>query len=375
MRGGSRRPVTAARRHGAAWLAGRAEIDPGRGGGSGAGSFHRRRALPARCAAPPGCWPRGLRRRAPQVLLPSPSSFCAGVERAIEVVERALDRYGPPVYGGRSSTTSTLSRPRVRGAVFVEELEQAGGARLVFSAHGVSPAVERGVARGQPVIDHLPARGQGPRGAALRRARLQRGADWPATTRRWGTTGEAPTSGSSTPEDVADLAVPTPGPHVTQTTLALDEVATWSSGLRDRFPNLVAAADDICYATQNRQDGGASWSPACHLLLVVGSDNSSNSKRLVEVAERDGVPAHLVDDETQIDPRGWPVGHCVGVTAGASAPSTSCSASSLALGGLGCAKPSTGGRRRESSFALPVEVRYHDAHPTAPEPSRSGSTC
>jgi 4-hydroxy-3-methylbut-2-en-1-yl diphosphate reductase len=303
------------------------------------------------------------------VLLPEPRSFCAGVERAIEVVGRALDRYGPPVYVRRQiiHNRHVVADLESRGAVFVEEVDQApAGARLVFSAHGVSPAVEAAAAeRGQAVIDatcplvakvHREVRRFAERDYSVV---LVGHADHDEVE---GTMGEAADIRLvSTPEDAADVAVPDPGrvAYVTQTTLALDDVADVVAVLRDRFPGLAGpAADDVCYATQNRQDAVRAIAGDCDLLLVVGSQNSSNSQRLVEVAERAGCPAHLIDDEREID-LGWLAGAAtVGVTAGASAPAAIVDRVVAALGGLGTLDIHTRAVTAETvRFSLPEEVR------------------
>ncbi|HZA76763.1 MAG TPA: 4-hydroxy-3-methylbut-2-enyl diphosphate reductase [Acidimicrobiales bacterium] len=312
-------------------------------------------------------WAAAARPRT--VLLPEPRSFCAGVERAIEVVERALDRYGPPVYVRRQiiHNRHVVADLESRGAVFVEEVDQAPeGARLVFSAHGVSPAVEAAAAeRGQAVIDAtcpLVAK-------VHREVRRFSERDYSVVLvghahhdEVEGTIGEAPDIRLvSTADDAAAVDVPDPErvAYVTQTTLALDDVAEVVDVLRDRFPGLVGpAADDVCYATQNRQDAVRAIADECDLLLVVGSQNSSNSQRLVEVAERAGCPAHLVDDERDID-LAWLAGAAtVGVTAGASAPSWIVDRVVASLGGLGPLDVRTRTVTAETvRFSLPEEVR------------------
>jgi 4-hydroxy-3-methylbut-2-en-1-yl diphosphate reductase len=303
------------------------------------------------------------------VLLPEPRSFCAGVERAIEVVERALDRYGPPVYVRRQiiHNRHVVADLESRGAVFVEEVDQAPeGARLVFSAHGVSPAVEAAAAeRRQAVIDatcplvakvHREVRRFAERDYSVV---LVGHADHDEVE---GTIGEAADVRLvSTPEDAAHVDVPDPGrvAYVTQTTLALDDVADVVAVLRDRYPALAGpAADDVCYATQNRQDAVRAIADDCDLLLVVGSQNSSNSQRLVEVAERAGCTAHLVDDEREID-LGWLAGAAtVGVTAGASAPAEIVDRVVATLGGLGPLDIRARAVTAETvRFSLPEEVR------------------
>jgi 4-hydroxy-3-methylbut-2-enyl diphosphate reductase len=303
------------------------------------------------------------------VLLPEPRSFCAGVERAIEVVERALDRYGPPVYVRRQiiHNRHVVADLESRGAVFVEEVDQAPeGARLVFSAHGVSPAVEaEAAARGQAVIDATC-----PLVAKVHRE-VRRFADrdysvvlvaHPHHDEVEGTIGEATDIRLvSTPDDAArvEVAAAERVAYVTQTTLALDDVADVVAVLRDRFPALVGpAADDVCYATQNRQDAVRAIAGECDLLLVVGSQNSSNSQRLVEVAERAGCPAQLIDDEREID-LAWLAGAAtVGVTAGASAPAAIVDRVVATLGGLGPLDVHTRTVTAETDrFSLPEEVR------------------
>jgi 4-hydroxy-3-methylbut-2-en-1-yl diphosphate reductase len=303
------------------------------------------------------------------VLLPEPRSFCAGVERAIEVVERALDRYGPPVYVRRQiiHNRHVVADLESRGAVFVEEVDQApAGARLVFSAHGVSPAVEAAAAeRGQAVIDATC-----PLVAKVHRE-VRRFAERDYSVVLVGHADHDEVEGTigvaadirlvSTPEDAAHVALPDPGrvAYVTQTTLALDDVADVVAVLRDRFPGLAGpAADDVCYATQNRQDAVRAIAGDCDLLLVVGSQNSSNSRRLVEVAGRAGCPAHLIDDEREIDLGWWAGAATVGVTAGASAPAEIVDRVVAALAGLGTLDIHTRAVTAETvRFSLPEEVR------------------
>jgi 4-hydroxy-3-methylbut-2-enyl diphosphate reductase len=312
-------------------------------------------------------WAAAARPRT--VVLPEPRSFCAGVERAIEVVERALDRYGPPVYVRRQiiHNRHVVADLESRGAVFVEEVDEAPeGARLVFSAHGVSPAVEAAAAeRGQAVIDatcplvakvHREVRRFAERGYSVV---LVGHAHHDEVE---GTIGErADIRLVSTPDDAAGVDVPDPErvAYVTQTTLALDDVAEVVDVLRDRFPGLVGpAADDVCYATQNRQDAVRAIADDCDLLLVVGSQNSSNSQRLVEVAERAGCPAHLIDDERDIDLTWLARASTVGVTAGASAPSWIVDRVVASLGGLGPLDVRTRTVTAETvRFSLPEQVR------------------
>jgi 4-hydroxy-3-methylbut-2-enyl diphosphate reductase len=282
-------------------------------------------------AAALGQWSEatGERRR---VVLANPRASCAGVERAIEVVERALDRFGAPLYVRRQivHNTHVVRDLERRGAVFVDEVSDVpAGARLVFSAHGVSPAVRNAArARDLEVIDatcplvnkvHAEARRFSGDGYTIMLVG-HAGHD-----EIEGTLGEAPESirliedihqarevEANDPERVA---------YLTQTTLAVDETSEIVETLRERFPGLVGPRiDDICYATQNRQDAVRSLAEECDTILVVGSPNSSNSMRLVEVAQRAGCRAHLVDGIGDVDPAWLAGARTVGVTAGASAP-------------------------------------------------------
>jgi 4-hydroxy-3-methylbut-2-enyl diphosphate reductase len=267
-----------------------------------------------------------------QVLLAEPRSFCAGVERAIDIVELALQRYPRPVYVRRqivhnAHVVRDLER---RGAVFVEELDQVpDGTTVVFSAHGVAPAVrEQATQRGLNVIDatcplvakvHSEARRFVARGDTV----LLIGHDHHDETE--GTLGEAP-GRITLVRDAAEAervtaADPAHVSYLMQTTLAADEAADTVRVLRRRFPLIESSStDDICYATTNRQQAVRAIAADSDVVLVLGSANSSNSLRLVEVVQRSGTPAHLVDDATEIRPQ-WLVGtHTVGITAGASAP-------------------------------------------------------
>ena len=304
-----------------------------------------------------------------EILLAEPRSFCAGVRRAIETVERALDRYGAPVYVRRQivHNAHVVSQLEEAGAVFVEELaEVPDGSCVVFSAHGVGTAVhEEAAARQMFTIDatcplvskvHNEARrfaGSGRQLVLIGHA----GHDEVE-----GTLGTVPgTALVSSADDVTviDLDPSRPTAFITQTTLATDEVAGVITALGQRFSDLARpAASDICYATQNRQEAVRQMAPDCDVVLVVGSPNSSNSNRLVEVARRCGTSAHLVD--SKLDLRlSWLVGaRRVGVTAGASAPEelvrevVDCVA---ALGSASVEERSTG--NEHVSFPLPMEVR------------------
>ncbi|MEU5693021.1 4-hydroxy-3-methylbut-2-enyl diphosphate reductase [Actinosynnema sp. NPDC020468] len=268
----------------------------------------------------------------PVVLLASPRSFCAGVERAVEIVEHLLDQRGGPIHVRKQivHNTHVVAGLEARGAVFVDELDAVpDGATVVFSAHGVSPAVrEEAQRRGLDVVDatcplvtkvHAEARRFAKRGDTV----VLIGHAGHEEVE--GTLGEAPdrTVLVESADDVARLEVADPDrvSYLTQTTLAVDETADVVAALKARFPNIKGpASDDICYATTNRQDALREVARDADLVLVVGSANSSNSVRLVELARRNGVPAHLVDDASDIRPE-WLEGvRTVGLTAGASAP-------------------------------------------------------
>ncbi len=267
-----------------------------------------------------------------RLLLLKPRGFCAGVVRAIDVVRIALDLYGPPVYVRKEIVHNkhVVDELRRAGAVFVEELEEVPtGARAVFSAHGVAPSV-RGEARERDlkVIDatcplvtkvHLEAQRFAREGYSIV---LIGHKDHDEVI---GTLGEVPDRSFvvETEDDVDRLEVPDPTRvrYLTQTTLSLDETAHLVERLRARFPLIQGPpAQDICYATQNRQMAVKQAAALADLMLVVGSRNSSNSKRLVEVAENCGVRAYLVNDSADVDPA-WLEGVAsLAVTAGASAP-------------------------------------------------------
>ena len=266
------------------------------------------------------------------VALASPRSFCAGVERAVEIVRHALDRRDGPVYVRKQivHNTHVVADLEACGAVFVDELDAVpDGETVVFSAHGVSPAVRDDAARrGLDVIDatcplvtkvHAEARRFAARGDTV----ILIGHAGHEEVE--GTLGEAPaeTVLVETAADVDGLRVRDPSrvSYLTQTTLAVDETDGVIAALRARFPHISGPrTSDICYATQNRQDAVKALAAASDVVLVVGSSNSSNSRRLVEVAERHGAVAHLIDDEASIEPRWLAHADTVGLTAGASAP-------------------------------------------------------
>ena len=267
-----------------------------------------------------------------RVLLASPRGYCAGVERAVETVEQALDHYGAPVYVRKQIVHNihVVRDLEARGAIFVEEETEAPeGATVVFSAHGVAPTVHENSARlAHNVIDatcplvtkvHVQARRYAAEGYTIV---LIGHAGHEEVV---GTTGEAPdaTVLVQTVAEAEALDLP-PGAkpaYVTQTTLSVDETGEIIKVLRRRFPDIRAPRkEDICYATSNRQWAVKEMLSEIDLLLVIGSANSSNSNRLVETARAAGTPAYLIDDETEIDPAWLDSAETVGITSGASAP-------------------------------------------------------
>ncbi len=266
------------------------------------------------------------------VLLANPRGFCAGVDRAIIIVEQALTRFGAPIYVRHEVVHNkfVVDELKCKGAIFVESLDEVpAGSTLIFSAHGVSKQVRsEAEARGLRVFDatcplvtkvHVEVSKLRARGCEI----IMIGHRGHPEVE--GTMGQADTGMYlvETPEDVERLQVKDPHnlAFVTQTTLSLDDAARVIAALRQRFPKIDAPkSDDICYATQNRQDAVKVLSGQCDLVIVVGSPNSSNSNRLREVAENQGVIAFMVDNAGELQPE-WLEGRLrVGVTAGASAP-------------------------------------------------------
>ncbi|GAA1675371.1 4-hydroxy-3-methylbut-2-enyl diphosphate reductase [Glycomyces endophyticus] len=267
-----------------------------------------------------------------RVLLPSPRSFCAGVERAIEIVERLLERHGPPVYVRNQivHNAHVVADLESRGAVFVGELDEVPEhALVVFSAHGVAPAVEAEAARrGLDAVDATCPL------VAKVHAEAKRAADAGDTVllighegheEVVGTMGVAPGRTVLVPSAAAAASVRVEDEervtYLSQTTLSVAEVEDIAAALRQRFPHVRGqGAEDICYATSNRQAAVAAVVGEADLVLVVGSANSSNSNRLVELAAANGVAAHLVEDAAAVDPSWLEGAAVVAVTAGASAP-------------------------------------------------------
>ena len=273
------------------------------------------------------------RSRAPEkLLLAAPRGYCAGVDRAVQTVERALDLYGPPVYVRKEIVHNkhVVEQLSARGAVFVEEeTEVPEGATVVFSAHGVAPSVHANAAeRRLSTIDatcplvtkvHVEARKFAAQGYTI--VLIGHGGHEEVE----GTMGEAPESTVlvESEEDVDRLVVEDPErvAYVTQTTLSVDETRSIIQRLRERFPAATGPrTDDICYATTNRQMAIRQMARECDLVLVVGSRNSSNSQRLVEVARDHGAASYLIDNEGQIDEAWLEDARVVGISSGASAP-------------------------------------------------------
>ena len=306
-----------------------------------------------------------------RVVVAAPRGYCAGVDRAVVTVEKALDLYGPPVYVRKQIVHNkhVVETLEARGAIFVEELDEVPtGATVVFSAHGVSPAVHTEAAdRGLKTIDatcplvtkvHHEARRFASEGTQI----LLIGHAGHEEVE--GTMGEAPeqTILVQSPSDVDTLELPEHGniAWLSQTTLSVDETMETVGRLREKFPLLMdPPSDDICYATQNRQLAVKQISPGCDLMIVVGSRNSSNSVRLVEVALEAGAKAsYRVDNADEIDPA-WLEGvNSVGVTSGASVPDVLVQGVLDYLQGRGF-PPAVEERLTEETlqFALPPELR------------------
>ncbi|MEO6093225.1 MAG: 4-hydroxy-3-methylbut-2-enyl diphosphate reductase [Novosphingobium sp.] len=270
-----------------------------------------------------------------RLLIAAPRGFCAGVDRAIEIVERALVRYGPPVYVRHEIVHNryVVDSLRAKGAIFVEELDEVpDGVPVIFSAHGVPKSVPADAdARGLTWLDatcplvskvHRQAERQIEAG---RHILFVGHSGHPEVI---GTFGQVPPGAMTlveTVEDVAALSFGEDAPlaFLTQTTLSVDDTAAIIAALSARYPAIVAPrGDDICYATSNRQAAVKEIAPQCQLMLVIGAPNSSNSQRLVEVAERSGARARLIQRAAEIEPQWLDGVDTLGLTAGASAPET-----------------------------------------------------
>jgi 4-hydroxy-3-methylbut-2-enyl diphosphate reductase len=308
-----------------------------------------------------------------QVLLANPRGFCAGVDRAIEIVERAIELFGTPIYVRHEVVHNrfVVSDLRDKGAIFVEELDDVpDGETVIFSAHGVSKAIRvEADRRGLTVFDatcplvtkvHL---------EVVRHVKAGRDcilighAGHPEVE---GTMGQVEKQQGTmhlveTPEDVASLVVHDEDrlAFVTQTTLSMDDTQRVIEALRERFPKIVGPRkDDICYATQNRQDAVKRLAKECQAMLVVGSPNSSNSNRLREIAEKQGIPAWLIDGPEDIQAGWFSEEMLVGVTAGASAPEVLVQDVIAHLQTLGASVvKEDNGEREQVTFTLPKALQ------------------
>jgi 4-hydroxy-3-methylbut-2-enyl diphosphate reductase len=268
-----------------------------------------------------------------KLLLAAPRGYCAGVDRAVQTVERALELYGAPVYVRKEIVHNkhVVEQLRERGAIFVDEIDETvpEGATTVFSAHGVSPAVHAQAAqRGLSTIDatcplvtkvHVEAKKFAAEGYTI----VLIGHDGHEEVE--GTMGEAPEHivlvESEADVDALEVEDPSRMAYISQTTLSVDETRTIINRLREKFPQIAGPrTDDICYATTNRQAAVKQMAVECDLLLVIGSQNSSNSQRLVDVARDYGTESHLIDNEGQVEETWLDGKRVVGISSGASAP-------------------------------------------------------
>ena len=308
------------------------------------------------------------------VILANPRGFCAGVDRAIEIVERALETFGAPIYVRHEVVHNrfVVDKLRAQGAVFVDELHEVpDGATVIFSAHGVSQTVRgEADARGLRVFDatcplvtkvHMEVARHGKAGRDVVLIGHAGHPEVEGTMGQWDASNAGAIHLVETPECVARLAPRNPR-HIafaTQTTLSIDDTRAVIEALQARFPAIVGPRhDDICYATQNRQDAVRRLGQQCDLVLVVGSPNSSNSNRLRELAAKQGVPAHLIDGAGDIRPEWLDGRRRIGVTAGASAPESLVRDVVARLREAGCASVrELDGEPENVTFALPKELR------------------
>ncbi|MEI2455857.1 4-hydroxy-3-methylbut-2-enyl diphosphate reductase [Lysobacter firmicutimachus] len=309
------------------------------------------------------------------VILANPRGFCAGVDRAIEIVKRAIETLGAPIYVRHEVVHNrfVVDDLKHRGAIFVEELDEVpDGATVIFSAHGVSKAVRAEAdRRGLKVFDatcplvtkvHLEVSRHCRAGRDVVLIGHEGHPEVEGTMGQWRReAGSGRIYLVEDADDVARLVVDQPEnlAYTTQTTLSVDDTRGVIEALRAKFPALQGPKkDDICYATQNRQDAVRELAQHCDLVLVVGSPNSSNSNRLRELAERDGVEAHLIDGAVEIDPK-WVEGRRrIGITAGASAPEVLVRGVIERLRELGAERVSElDGEPEDMVFALPKELR------------------
>ena len=315
-----------------------------------------------------------------QVLLANPRGFCAGVDRAIDIVERAIELFGAPIYVRHEVVHNrhVVERLRSLGAVFVEELlEVPEGATVIFSAHGVSRAVEEEAhVRRLTVFNatcplvtkvHMEVQRYAREGLDVILIGHAGHPEVEGTMGRFDTSFGGRMHLVQTVADVAALEVRDPGhlAFVTQTTLSMDDTAEIVATLRQRFPGLATPRhEDICYATQNRQDAVKKLLEHCDVLLVVGSRSSSNSNRLRELADRAGVPGYLIDGPQDLRAEWLEGRRAVGVTAGASAPEVLVRQVLEQLARWGAETPrEVVGREERMFFALPRELRRESDEP------------
>ena len=308
------------------------------------------------------------------LLLANPRGFCAGVDRAIGIVERALELFGAPIYVRHEVVHNrfVVDSLRERGAIFVEELNEVpDGATVIFSAHGVAQTVRREAEqRGLKVFDatcplvtkvHMEVARYSQAGREVILIGHRGHPEVEGTMGQYDDRNGGHIYLVEKPEDVWKLQVRNPHDlaFVTQTTLSMDDTALIIQALRERFSQISGPKkDDICYATQNRQDAVRELARQCDLLLVIGSSNSSNSNRLREVAEKEGTPAYLIDGPEDIDLAWLAERETIGVTAGASAPEVLVRQVIDRLRKLGAAAVTESQGKQESVvFALPRELR------------------
>ena len=311
---------------------------------------------------------------AAQIKLANPRGFCAGVDRAIDIVNRALDVYGPPIYVRHEVVHNkfVVDSLRERGAIFVDELDEVPDDKIViFSAHGVSKAVKKNAEDRQlsvfdatcPLVTkvHLEVSKYSRSGTECILIGHQGHPEVEGTMGQYDCSFGGDIYLVEDEQDVATLQVRDPSAlyYVTQTTLSMDDTAKVIKALREKFPEIQGPrTDDICYATQNRQDAIKQLALECDLVLVVGSPNSSNSNRLRELAERCGAEAYLVDSAADIQ-SSWLSGKAaIGVSAGASAPEVLVQEVIASLESLGAAPPQEmPGKLENISFSLPKALR------------------
>jgi len=308
-----------------------------------------------------------------KLLLANPRGFCAGVDRAIEIVERALELFGSPIYVRHEVVHNryVVDGLREKGAIFIEELSEVpDDCTLIFSAHGVSKKIQaEGKNRGLKIFDatcplvtkvHMEVTRYEKQGRECILIGHQGHPEVEGTMGQY-TSEQGGMYLVETPEDVANLIVKNPDElsFVTQTTLSVDDASIVIDALRKHFPNIQGPRkDDICYATQNRQDAVKKLASQCDMVLVVGSKNSSNSNRLRELSDKLSTPAYLIDDARDINPQWLDNIDVIGLTAGASAPEVLVQQVVDKLSSLGVTQTNEDeGRRETVEFSLPKELK------------------